>query len=47
VSADHFSFVAQQIGALKADGCVAPLTSETNATIELSLPTSDVTVREI
>jgi hypothetical protein len=40
---DHFGFVAQQIGSFKASG----FTAATDAPIELSLATLDVTLREI
>ncbi len=47
-SSDHYGFfVAQQIGSFKATGFKALLTAGTNAPIELSTPTGDVTVREV
>jgi hypothetical protein len=47
-SGDHFGFVAQQIGAFTAGGFTAPLTSATDAPIDLSFGTGhDVTLREI
>jgi hypothetical protein len=44
---DHFGFVAQQIGAFNAGGFAASLTNDTDAPIELSPITSDVTLREV
>jgi hypothetical protein len=44
---DHFGFVAQQIGVFKAAGFTAALTTGTDAPVELSLATGDVTVREV
>jgi hypothetical protein len=46
-SGDHFGFVAQQIGAFKAARFTATLTAVTDAPIELSPVTGDVTIREI
>jgi hypothetical protein len=46
-SGDHFGFVAQQIGKFKSLGFTATLTSGTDAPIELSIVTGDVTVREV
>jgi hypothetical protein len=43
---DHFGFVAQQIGAFKAGGFTAPLTSGLDV-IELSPTTGDVTIHEV
>ncbi|HEX3150029.1 MAG TPA: hypothetical protein VHR66_18275 [Gemmataceae bacterium] len=45
--ADHFGFVAQQIGAFKCLGFTATLTAATDAPQELALTTGDVTVREV
>jgi hypothetical protein len=46
-SGDHFGFVAQQIGSFKSRGFTAALTAGTDAPIELSPITGDVTLREI
>lgn len=46
-TADHFGFVAQQIGSFHAGLFVAALTAGTDGPIELSLPTGDVTIREV
>jgi hypothetical protein len=43
---DHFGFVAQQIGSFNSMGFTAALTAGTDV-IEVSLTTSDVTIREI
>jgi hypothetical protein len=45
--ADHFGFVAQQIGSFKCLGYTAALTPGTDAPLELTLTTNDVTVREV
>jgi hypothetical protein len=45
--ADHFGFVAQQIGSFKALGFMAALTAGTDAAIELAPTTGDVTLREV
>ncbi len=45
--ADHFGFVAQQIGSFKALGFTAALTAGTDAPLELALTTGDVTIREV
>ena len=44
---DHFGFVAQQIGSFKSLGFKALLTTGTDAPIELSPLTIDVTLREV
>jgi hypothetical protein len=46
-AADHFGFVAQQIGSFKSLGYIAPLTVGTDAPLELALTTGDVTIREV
>ena len=46
-SPDHFGFTAQQIGAFKARGFTPVLTDGTDAPIELSPITGDVTLREV
>jgi hypothetical protein len=46
-SGDHFGFVAQQVGSFKSRGFTAALTAGTDAPIELSPITGDVTLREI
>jgi hypothetical protein len=45
-ASDHFGFVAQRIGAFKAGGFTASLTSGLDV-IELSPTTADVTLREV
>jgi hypothetical protein len=46
-AADHFGFVAQQIGSFKALGITVTLTAATDAPLELALTTGDMTVREV
>jgi hypothetical protein len=46
-AADHFGFVAQQIGSFHCLGFTAALTAATDAPLELALTTGDVTNREV
>jgi hypothetical protein len=47
VLGDHFGFTAQQVGSFKSLGFAATLASGTDAPIELSPVTVDVTIREV